>query len=61
MIRSARWSALLSLAVTCVAQPAPTAGENWFSYGGDPGGSRFSTLTQIKKSNVARLKEVWRF
>ena len=37
------------------------AGENWFSYGGDHGGTRFSSLSQITKANVSGLKEVWRF
>ncbi|SRR5258706_9410256 len=53
--------ALLSLAMACAALSAPTAGDNWFSYGGDPGGTHYSTLTQITKSNVSGLKEVWRF
>lgn len=43
------------------AQEPSRAGANWFSYGGDPGGTRFSSLTQITKANVAQLKEVWRF
>ncbi|HEV2349975.1 MAG TPA: pyrroloquinoline quinone-dependent dehydrogenase [Terriglobia bacterium] len=37
------------------------AGFEWRSYGGDPGGSRFSPLTQINRSNVARLKKVWTY
>src|SRR5262249_30331064 len=28
-------------------------------YGGDPGGSRFSPLTQINRSNVQQLKVAW--
>jgi len=30
-------------------------------YGGDPGGMRYSTLTQINAKNAAQLKEVWRY
>lgn len=30
-------------------------------YGGDPGATRFSTLTQIDAKNVSQLKEVWRY
>jgi quinoprotein glucose dehydrogenase len=37
-----------------------TAG-NWPFYGGDAGGSRYSPLDQITKSNVAQLKPVWEF
>ncbi len=57
-------SAWLSLTITMAAQSAqsaPTAGDNWFSYGGDPGGTHFSSLRQITKANVSGLKEVWRF
>jgi quinoprotein glucose dehydrogenase len=53
--------ALLSLSVSCAVQSAPTAGDNWFSYGGDPGGTHYSSLRQITKENVSSLKEVWRF
>jgi quinoprotein glucose dehydrogenase len=53
---------LVSLAAMPAAQEsAPRAGVNWFSYGGDPGGTRFSSLNQITKANVGTLKEVWRF
>src|SRR6516225_301082 len=31
------------------------------SYGGDPGGMRYSTLTQINAQNASQLKEVWRY
>jgi quinoprotein glucose dehydrogenase len=34
---------------------------NWPYYGGDPGGSRYSPLTQINKSNVARLEVAWEY
>ena len=30
------------------------------STGGDPGSTRYSTLTQIRASNVGQLKEAWR-
>ena len=52
---------LVYFAATPAAQAPSGAGANWFSYGGDPGGTRFSPLTQITKTNVGRLKEVWRF
>ncbi len=33
----------------------------WPGYGNDPGGMRFSPLTQISRKNVARLKTAWVF
>lgn len=48
---------LLSLsASTTLADDA-----GWPAYGGDPGGSRYSTLTQIDRDNVARLRVAWTF
>ena len=52
---------LVYLAATPAAQEMSRAGANWFSYGGDPGGTRYSSLRQITKANVSQLKEVWRF
>src|SRR5690349_6082601 len=46
------------------AQAAPgaqNAGQDWMFHGGDPGGTRFSTLTQINTSNVKNLKRAWTF
>ena len=34
---------------------------DWPSYGNDPGGMRFSALTQIDRTNVARLQPAWTF
>jgi len=34
---------------------------DWPTYNGDPGGNRYTTLTQIDKSNVARLAPKWMF
>ncbi|MEO8679128.1 MAG: pyrroloquinoline quinone-dependent dehydrogenase [Vicinamibacterales bacterium] len=53
--------AVLILGTTLAAQESNQAGANWFSYGGDPGGTRYSSLKQITKANVGQLKEVWRF
>jgi quinoprotein glucose dehydrogenase len=53
--------AMMLVAMTCAAQSAPTAGDNWYSYGGDPGGTHYSSLKQITKANVGQLKEAWRF
>ncbi len=37
------------------------AADDWPSYGHDPGGMRFSPLTQINKGNVGTLKAAWTF
>jgi glucose dehydrogenase len=36
-------------------------GQEWASYGGDPGNTRYSRLNQINRSNVPRLKEAWTY
>ncbi|MEZ4586632.1 MAG: PQQ-binding-like beta-propeller repeat protein [Gemmatimonadales bacterium] len=35
------------------------ASTSWSSYGGDPGGARYSALAQIDRSNVSRLELAW--
>jgi alcohol dehydrogenase (cytochrome c) len=40
---------------------AVTSQRDWTTYHGDPGGNRYTTLTQIDKSNVARLAPRWVF
>ena len=47
---------LVYLAATPAAQEPSRAGANWFSYGGDPGGTRYSSLSQITKANVSSSK-----
>ncbi|HEX2466152.1 MAG TPA: hypothetical protein VHR17_16130, partial [Thermoanaerobaculia bacterium] len=42
-----------------VSFAGPTAG--WPSYGGDPGGMRYSPLTQIDRGNVDALEVAWTF
>ena len=36
-------------------------GKDWPVYGGDPGGSKYSTLKQINRGNVTKLKPAWTF
>ena len=50
---------LLLLSVGPAAQ-RETGGE-WRSFGGDPGATRYSTLTQITPANVATLQRAWSF
>lgn len=44
------------------APVSPAAADaGWASYGGDPGGTRYSPLTQISPANVDRLQVAWTF
>lgn len=38
-----------------------TSEVNWTTYNGDPGGNRYTTLSQITKANVARVAPRWIF
>jgi alcohol dehydrogenase (cytochrome c) len=38
-----------------------TSSTDWPGYNGDPGGNRYTTLSQIAKSNVAKLTPKWMF
>src|ERR1700674_1919121 len=40
---------------------AVTSQRDWVTYHGDPGGNRYTTLTGIDKTNVARLAPRWVF
>jgi alcohol dehydrogenase (cytochrome c) len=40
---------------------AVTSQQDWTTYHGDAGGNRYTTLTQIDKTNVARLAPRWVF
>jgi quinoprotein glucose dehydrogenase len=54
-------TALLCATVAC-AQGTPAAtGNGWPTYGGDPGGQRFSNAAQINRGNVSRLHPVWTY
>ncbi|HMI54434.1 MAG TPA: pyrroloquinoline quinone-dependent dehydrogenase [Candidatus Saccharimonadales bacterium] len=61
--RTSRWLILLLvlawLAAHAVAQTRPDAA--WPNYGNDPGGARYSPLTQVDRSNVAQLKVAWTY
>ena len=55
------------LALLCAALTAASAhaqsppASDWPNYGNDPGGMRYSPLTQINRENVASLKVAWTF
>lgn len=59
------WSACIAgLALACGApEPVDTSGPlgDWPHYGGDPGGLRFSELTQITRENVKQLDVAWTY
>ncbi len=42
-----------------IAEGLEVAAWDWAFYGGDAGGTRYSALEQINKSNVAQLKPAW--
>ena len=52
---------LLSAGVFTMNGASPPKNVDYPYYGGDPGATRYSTLTQINAKNASQLKEVWRF
>src|SRR5262245_382313 len=53
---------LALIAVLAMAAPAADVPDDaWPCYGRDPGGTRYSPLVQIDRSNVARLAVAWTF
>ena len=59
-----RHSELRSLVILCLAFESSLAGQTsrrveWANYGNDPGGMRYSPLTQVNRDNVAKLKLAW--
>src|SRR5581483_3134069 len=55
--RSAAGSALLLIACSS----AMAAQGEWRSWGGDPGGTRYSDLRQIDAADVSRLERAWTY
>jgi len=58
----------LAMLATClmISQQGPDAlaqsmADDWPAYGRDPGGARYSPLTDINRSNVSRLEVAWTF
>ncbi len=57
-------SLLAAVALAACSARAPleaSADAGWPAYGGDPGGTRYSPLTQISPENVGRLQVAWTF
>jgi len=49
------------IAGSLVAADAPSKQVEWLYYGGDPGGAKYSTLTDISAGNVQRLAVAWQW
>src|SRR5882757_9440900 len=54
-------STAASAALALLGTAAIAAGTDWQTSGHDPGGQRYSPLTQIDKSNVAKLQTAWTY
>ena len=54
-------SAALILVLIGTALAQNIADTEWPNYGNDPGGMRYSTLSQINRDNVSKLKVAWVF
>ena len=52
---------ILLAAGAALALGGTAQADEWGAYGRDPGGTRFSPLTQITPANVAKLKPAWTF
>jgi len=59
MVRVQLLAAVVGIAL-CGHSPL-CAQTDWPTYGGNPQGTRYSTLSQINGSNVAKLSKVWTF
>ncbi len=59
-VRYSAWAAglLMGLSSTALGQ-ASSDSAGWPAYGRDPGGSRYTPLAEIDRTNVARLQPSW--
>lgn len=55
----AAWAAGSFACAKAGAQAGTEVGAEWRLYGGDPTGSKYSPLRQIRRSNVGRLRPAW--
>jgi glucose dehydrogenase len=61
MRRPLRVVVLVVIAVSLGAAVAPSKQVEWLYYGGDPGGMKYSSLTDVDASNVQRLRVAWQW
>src|SRR5688572_5052556 len=47
------------LALVVALSPVAGAQQNWLHHGQDPGGTKYSSLSQINTGNVAKLTRAW--
>ena len=59
--RSGLKSIALAAGLFAAAAAGKGAGDEWFCYGHDPGGTRYSSLGQIHRRNVSQLKVAWTY
>src|SRR5262252_1220151 len=52
---------VLVAAAGAVGDGGRTGAGGWSAYGGDAGGTRYSSLTQVTRANVAHLHIVWSY
>ncbi len=52
-------SPAIALALVLITAVTVWAQQGWTVYGGDPGNTRYSTLSQITPANVKNLKVAW--
>src|SRR6185503_12669286 len=53
--------AVVVAGILILAGTGAKAGTGWGYYGGDEGGQRFSSASQITPANVTNLKQAWSF
>lgn len=56
-----RSALILGAAALALFAQKKTPQTGWPGYGGDPGGTRYSPLSQVNTSNVAKLKPAWQY
>ena len=63
MFDARRFAATLAIIVCAlpIASHAADTDTQWPTYGNDPGGSRYAALTQIDRTNVTHLAQVWSY
>jgi len=55
------WSAVFFCTVAVSSAENPAAALGWPTYGGDPGGQRYSNAKQVNRSNVTQLRKSWEY
>ena len=59
MIRKHCWALLGSISLALSGAASPAKLQEWLWYGGDAGGNRYSTLTDINRDTVNNLQLAW--